>query len=268
MKKINLILSACVITAAALLASCNNGPQDLTNVRTTNYRYAYTVTGSLSITNNSGVTTSYSVSTDTANIKTAIADVHWTEDVLSDKNFQRYDIDLSGSADWTSTYTPAGGTATTTKKFDKFGTPRETQLSFKIPVTGYYNYTLLKSAVTQAEVLASYIGTSYPTGLSSLLYFHYDEGETVYCGYGTVYNNITIALYEMGGDYYIWSDSEYVKLPEDAFDGFLGDDEFTLKYSTSVSNRNYLTQSQNDDSAAVNTTETSYNLSFKKVSAK
>ena len=73
---------------------------------------------------------------------------------------------------------------------------------------------------------------------------------------------------KMGGDYYIWSDSEYVKLPEDAFDGFLGDDEFTLKYSTSVSNRNYLTQSQNDDSAAVNTTETSYNLSFKKVSAK
>ena len=269
MKKINLILSACVIAASALLASCNNGPQDLTNVRTTSYRYAYTVTGSLSITNKTGATTAYNVNTSTANIKDVIADVHWTEDALNDWNFQRYDIDLVGTADWTSSNTPAGGTETKTKSFNKFGFPTQQRLSFTIPEDGYYNYLLLREALSLSDVVAAYVGDSYPN-FSSSTYVpcnYYSEGETVYGGYGTVINDITIKFFEMGGDYYISFDNEYVKLPEDAFDGFLGDKEFTLKYSTTSDNRSYLTQAQKDDTAALNTTDISYNLSFKKVSA-
>ena len=266
MKKINLILGACVIAAAVLLASCQNGPQDMTNVRTHNYRYAYTVTGSLSVTDNYGVTTAYNVETKTASIKKALADISWSEDALAKKNFDSYKIELSGTADWKLTETLAGGTPTTTKFSGKFGMPSYSQLSFTIPLSGYYDYTLLSSAVSLSDVYLAYAGDKYPTN-SSGFYSYYSKGNSVLCGYGTVFNDITIELYEMGGDYYIWFDSEYLKLPEDAFDGFLGDDEFTLKYSTTVSNRTYLTQAQKDDTTAVNTTTTSYNLSFKKVSA-
>ena len=251
MKKINLILGACVIAAATLLASCNNGPQDLTNVRSTTYRYAYTVSGTLTIENKSGVTTAVNVTTNTATIKTALADVTWYEDELSKK---------------TSTTTPAGGTAVTTKKSDKFGVLSYEQLKFEAPVEGYYDYSAIKKATSLSDVYNAYLGKSWNSKMSN--YSYYNKGSTIWGDYGYVIKDISVEIYKMGGDYYInpFGD-EYVKLADDAFDGFFGDDEFTLKYSTVGSSRMNLTQAAKDDTTVVSSTTTTYDLKFTKVSA-
>ena len=215
----------------------------------------------------SGVTTAVNVTTNTATIKTALADVTWDEDELTKKNFDAYQISISGTANWTSTTTPAGGTAVTTKKADKFGVPSYEQLKFEAPYEGYYDWDKLYSATSLSDVYLAYLGSSRPSNYKGSTTYK-SKGSTIWAGYGYVINNISIAIYKMGGDYYINPfNDEYIKLADDAFDGFLGDEEFSLKYSTVGTSRLNLTQAAKDDTTVVSSTTTTYDLKFKKVSA-
>lgn len=64
---------------------------------------------------------------------------------------------------------------------------------------------------------------------------------------------------EIDGDYYVLADSAWVSA-DDAFDGYIGDDEFTFKY-TSAAYDGRMTQTQKDANA-VNNTSATYDLTF------
>lgn len=68
---------------------------------------------------------------------------------------------------------------------------------------------------------------------------------------------------EIDGDYYVLADSAWVSA-DDAFDGYIGDDEFTFKYSSAAYDGR-MTQTQKDANA-VNNTSATYDLTFTLVS--
>lgn len=65
---------------------------------------------------------------------------------------------------------------------------------------------------------------------------------------------------EIDGDYYMVLQWAYVNV-DDAFDGFIGDDEFTFKYTTAVLDNQSWTQAE-VDAKEVNNTSTTYDLTF------
>ena len=69
----------------------------------------------------------------------------------------------------------------------------------------------------------------------------------------------SLSFYDIDGDYYIVENWAFVNV-DDAFDGFVGDDEFTFKYTTAVSN-GQMTQTQKD-AGMVSNGSTSYDLTF------
>ncbi|WP_022933562.1 hypothetical protein [Treponema bryantii] len=292
MKKINLILSACAIAAVALLVSCNNGTKDYVNVRTINNSYAYNVTGSVTNTKKDGNTTAASVNVTTATIKSATAKVEWSEDKLNDSNYDYYTVKFNGTANWTTSNTPAGSTTATTSKFtDEFGVEGTTveQERVELPAgwysptfitqidsiynhnyennpLDYYEYLALQQAFVtnyvddatkQADTTGSY--DSYTSYSSRVRYFYVEE---------PCIDSLELSFYEFDGDFYVWYDNEYVKLPEDAVDGDFGDDEITIKYTLSdADTRTGLSETEKNDTTVVQSTETAYNFTFKLVEA-
>lgn len=293
MKKINLILGACAIAAAALLVSCNNGTKDYVNVKTINNSYAYNVTGSVKNTTKNGTTTAASENVTTATIKSALAQVTWSEDKLNDSNYDYYTVKFNGTANWTNSYTAAGATTATTSKFtDKFGVEGTTveQERVELPAgwysptfsahidsiynhnyqsnpLDYYEYLALQQefitnyvddATYQADSTGSY--SSYTEQVYSRVRYFYVEEPCI--------NSLELSFYEFDGDFYVKYDNEYVKLPEDAVDGDFGDDEITIKYTLSdADTRTYLSETQKNDTTVVQSTETAYNFTFKLVEA-
>lgn len=294
MKKINLILGACAIAAAALLVSCNNGTKDYVNVKTINNQYAYSVTGSVTNTTKDGNTTAADVTVTRATIKSALAQVRWSEDKLNDSNYDYYTVKFNGTANWTTSNTPAGSTTATTSKFtDKFGVEgtKVEQERVDLPAgwyestffaqiesiynhnrednpLDYYDYLALQQAFVtnyvddatkQADTTGSYTSYSRERTYSTNWNFYVEE---------PCINSLELSFYEFDGDFYVKYDNEYVKLPEDAVDGDFGDDEITIKYTLSnADTRTYLSETQKNDTTVVQSTETAYNFTFKLVEA-
>lgn len=292
MKKINLILSA--VAAVALLASCSNGSKDYKDVTTQNYKYAYTVTGSMTTTNKSGTTTAYSTNVEVQTIKNAVAECSYEEDSINESNYDAYKIKIKGTADYVNTYTAAGATTATpsTKWTDKFGSLAWN--SYEQPYTlraGYYLTTIINSITLQASsenegyyMLSHYSPATKSNGAYPLqgdAEFTDDTDPNYHAGYtwvpahsGTIdvsYSyiaDLTFRIQDFDGDYFIQFNNEFIPLPEDAFDGFIGDDEFTLTYSTTKDNRGYLNETNHTNAAgALNTTDVEYKLTFKLVEA-
>ena len=270
MKKINLILGACAIAAAALFVSCNNGTKDYVNVKTINNKYAYNVTGSVTNTSKSGSTTAASVTVTTATIKNAIANVDWSEDKLNDSNYDYYTINFNGTANWTTSYTAAGSTTATTSKFtDKFG-KLSTSTTYYTVSEGWYDMDLITDPTDPSDWTGAFISANYGADTSSAT-----APEWVYYGMyriptGTTstISSISLEIYEFDGDFYVKDDNEYVKLPEDAIDGDFGDDEITIKYTLSnADTRTGLTETEKNDTTVVRSSETAYNFTFKLVEA-
>ncbi len=65
---------------------------------------------------------------------------------------------------------------------------------------------------------------------------------------------------EIDGDYYMVLQWAYVNV-DDAFDGFIGDDEFTFKYTTAAVDNQSWTQAE-VDAKEVNNSSTTYDLTF------
>lgn len=289
MKKINLILGACAIAAAALLVSCNNGTKDYVNVRTINNSYAYNVTGSVTNTTKDGNTTAADVTVTTATIKSALAQVTWSEDKLNDSNYDKYTVKFDGTANWTVSNTPAGSTTATTSKFtDKFGVQEisKNEANKYLVAGNYYPNALLDlldsdtwnhpcdyntyaairdfSGISQTDVDAAPAGTyddftKVDAMHSGTHYFYYARN---------VINSLELSFYEFDGDFYVWYDNEYVKLPEDGVDGDFGDDEITIKYTLSdADTRTGLSETEKNDTTVVRSTETAYNFTLKLVEA-
>lgn len=286
MKKINLILGA--VAAVALLASCSNEtPKEWTNVKNHDYKYAYTVTGSMTTTNKSGNSTAVSTNKTVATIKNAVANISYDEDALDSSNYEDYSISIAGNADYVNTYTAAGATTASpsTKYTDKFGSVRtwtEWEPVYIHVEAGWYSIAQLAS-ITSYEDLANLTLTPFSTdrndgrfdpndsAYDSTLAAQYiwqdeiDDSYDVPVTHSRI-DDLSIAVQDFGGDYFISFDNEYIALPEDAFDGFIGDDEFTLKYSTKKDNRSYLSQAGYENAAGnVDTTEIEYSFTFKKV---
>ena len=291
MKKINLILGACAIAAAALLVSCNNGTKDYVNVRRINNSYAYNVTGSVTNTTKDGNTTAASVNVTTATIKSATAKVEWSEDKLNDSNYDYYTVKFDGTANWTTSNTPSGSTTASTSKFtDKFGVEGTEVVRENVQLpAGWYSPAFITEfnavynsnyednpldyedyLALQQEFYTNYVNdatyqadpTSYPsyTTRSNNYYYFYVEEPCI--------NSLELSFYEFDGDFYVWYDKEYVKLPEDAVDGDFGDDEITIKYTLSnADTRTGLNETQKNDTTVVQSTETAYNFTFKLVEA-
>lgn len=299
MKKINLILGACAIAAAALLVSCNNGAKDYVNVTTINNKYVYNVTGSVITTNKNGTTAASSVDVTKQTIKTALARVKWDDDKVDESNYNEYNVKIEGKANWTNSYTAAGATtATETKWNGDFGMQdTETRTSgwyCRIPA-GYYLATLIPQINSGVNNLPTdsynnplsfeeyrsydYAISQLPAPVSTLngdptystdnTYEWYDGfTRTIYYEYeANVIKPLEFVFFEFDGDYYINFDNQYVKLPEDAIDGDFGDDEITIKYSTTNNTRWWMSETQKNDTTYVGSTETAYDLTFKLVEA-
>ncbi len=291
MKKINLILGVCAIAAAALLVSCNNGAKDYVNVKTIYNNYTYNVTGSVTNTSKSGTTAATDVTVIKETIKTALGDVNWSDDKVNGSNYDKYSVTISGAANWTRSYTAAGATtATETKWNDGFGVEGTRVVRERVNIPdGYYSSTFwsqFQSAYSSNEEdnpLSYYAYQSLPQALSlSSNYVDvatYQADQSSYTTYarhsGNYYfyveepciNPLELTFYEFDGDYYYEINDEYVKLPEDAFDGDFGDDEFTIKFSNTNNTRKNMTQAQKDDTTYVGSSETAIELTFKLVEA-
>lgn len=121
MKKINLILCAAVVALAGLMVSCKNEtlPNDWKNVTNKNYGYLYNVTGTVTNTNINGTETAKNTTVTTDTLKGAFARLTWGESAVNQYNYDNYySINVNGKADSASTYTPATGTAFSSKKDD------------------------------------------------------------------------------------------------------------------------------------------------------
>ncbi|WP_022933555.1 hypothetical protein [Treponema bryantii] len=293
MKKINLILGACAIAAAALLVSCNNGTKDYVKVNTIYNNYTYNVTGSVTNTSKSGTTAATDVTVIKETIKTALGDVNWSDDKVNGSNYDKYSVTISGAANWTRSYTAAGATsATETKWNDGFGVEgtevkqervalpfgryspafmtqfnniwnsntRDNPLSYSdyqsLPLALSLSSNYVDDATYQADS-SSY--PNYSSVLGGMSYNFYVEEPCI--------NPLELTFYEFDGDYYYEINDEYVKLPEDAFDGDFGDDEFTIKFSTTNNTRKNMSQAQKDDTTYVGSSETAIELTFKLVEA-
>lgn len=278
MKKINLILSA--VAALALFVSCSNEtPKEWTNVKSHNYRYVYTVTGSMTTTNTTGTESAKNVDKTVQTIKQARADVTWGEDALNGSNYNKYNATIKGTAAYVNTITPASGTASSTKKDDAFGNlvHHEDWQEYEID-EGWYDTRVIdrndhttwspESSDPDDVLYKDPSDPSYDTVNGP--YIRWFEEFSIWEdeGYDSI-DPISLGIYEISGDYYIYFDNEYVKLAEDALDGFFGDDEFSINYSTFKDNYNsYLSEDgKKNVSKIVNTTETAYSFTFKKVDA-
>lgn len=289
MKKINLILGA--VAAVALLASCSNGSKDYKNVKTTDYTYAYTVTGSMTTTDKSGTTAGSRTSVTVQTIKSAIAQCTYSEDALNESNYDGYKIRIGGKAEAVNTVTPLGATTAdpSTKSTVDFGDGHWSDWNwknFRVPAGWYANqyasdFAYYTNAVRNgfwgepdeddlpSPLSTSETGTVYNAGGAN-------EGEAFwFSGYngGIRYKNfqgtyLEINVQDFDGDYFIQFNNEFIPLPEDAFDGFIGDDEFTLTYSTKQDNRTDLSETDHTNAAgAFSTTDVEYKLTFKLVEA-
>lgn len=276
MKKINLILGACAFAAAALLASCNNGAKDLVNVSEVNNWYTYNVTGSLTTKEKSGTTASTTVTTTKATITTATANVSWIEDAVDEGNYDTYNIEFNGKADWTKTVKVGDADATTTKLSNGFGESlRFNNVQDKIEnfpgTSGYYNIpAILADDINDPDVWANNYSATWDSSTMSYDWQWCSNGGTVYLPSYHIEasaNTLELKIYEFDGDYYVKNDKEFVKLPEDAFDGEFGDKEFKLKYTTTSNTRANMTEAQKEDTTYVGSTETAYEFTFKLVEA-
>ncbi len=279
MKKINLILGA--VAAVALLASCSNGSKDYKNVKSSDYTYAYTVTGSVTTTNKSGTTAASSSTVKVETIKTAIAQCTYTEDALDTRNYDAYKINIGGKAEAVNTVTPLGATTAnpSSKETVDFGTAHYSDSwyskTISIPAGWYSNsvYNDYMDGIQNGFYGEPHNPTPVSTNLSDTSYATYcNQVSTAYNGlvyykkYQGTYLELTIQDFD--GDYFIGFNNEFIALPEDAFDGFIGDDEFTLTYSTTKDNRSYLNETDHTNAAgALNTTDVEYKLTFKLVEA-
>lgn len=305
MKKINLILSA--VAAVALLASCSNGSKDYKNVKSTEYKYAYTVTGSMTTTDKNGTTTAFTTDKTVQTIKSAVAECSYDEDSLNDSNYDAYKIKVKGTADYEFTTTPANATTAnpSTKKTDKFGPLVTSSNTYNINYTvqaGWYSNTILSSLMSYAsndnEALYLLSQSQNQTGVR-VSTNRYDpeyasedasgnpitptvggatwiatttdgniSGTYSYTYYSSYISDLSFTIQDFDGDYFIQFNNEFIALPEDAFDGFIGDDEFTLTFSTTQDNRSYLNETDHTNAAnALSTTDVDYKLTFKLVEA-
>jgi len=298
MKKINLILSA--VAAVALFASCSNEtPKEWTNVKNHDYTYTYTVTGSMTTTNKSGTTSSYSTNKTVQTIKQAVATVTYDEDALDGSNREYYTITIDGVANYVNTVTPAGATTAnpSTRYTDDFGVNsydwEDRSASINVPAGWYANATesgfdnfmyaiahdrfwdedprdiiaTMPTAVSTTENDPECVVGGGGTYDGTVFWFAGWSGTVEYHISVPVIEDLVIGISDFGGDYFIDFDKEFIALPEEAFDGFVGDDEFTLTYSTKKDNRlSYLSQTGFENAGNnLDTTDTEYSFTFKKV---
>ncbi|MCR4630717.1 MAG: hypothetical protein K5786_03725 [Treponema sp.] len=115
MKKISLVLCACAVAMAGLLASCNNGPEEVVFVTEETTEALYDVSGSFTKTETSGLKDATTVTKTVDTITSGYAKFGWTSKTVNEADAVNYCVwDTKYNYKRVETVTPATGDATTT----------------------------------------------------------------------------------------------------------------------------------------------------------
>ena len=115
MKKMSLVLCACAVAMAGLLASCSNGPEEVVFVTEETTEALYDVSGSFTKTVTSGLKDATTVTETVDTITSGYAKFGWTSKTVNESDAVNYCLWDSGyNYKRVETVTPASGDATTT----------------------------------------------------------------------------------------------------------------------------------------------------------
>ena len=115
MKKMSLVLCACAVAMAGLLASCSNGPEEVVFVTRETTEALYDVSGSFTKTVTSGLKDATTVTETVDTITSGYAKFGWTSKTVNESDAVNYELWGSGyNYKRVETVTPTTGDATTT----------------------------------------------------------------------------------------------------------------------------------------------------------